>query len=549
MLSGLLRSVSWNQALFITEAILVVASVGFRFRWIGAERALQRLARHRLAPLAVGVFALAMRAIVLPIEPVPIPRLHDEFSYLLQADTFLQARLANPTHPMWQHLETFHVDQFPTYASMYPPLAGLVLAAGKLLLGCAFAGVWLSAGVMCGAICWALRGWFSPGWAMLAGVIAALRIATFTYWDDSYWGGALAAIGGALVFGALPRLIRASRRRDALLASLGVVILLNTRPYEGSVFSFAVALVALWHVRKLRLRAVVPPVCAVLVCAAAFMAYYNWRVFGSATTLPYTINRRAYAVAPVYLFQTPGPTPVYRHKEMEEFYTGWELAVFEWGRTRQGFFNLAFAKLYWIWCFFVGPVLTLPVLAFPATWKSRRSKILLCIALPVAAANALVAFFQPHYLAPATAVFYAMVVQGMRVLNRRMPRVVRSIPVVCVVMIGVRIALTAPLLPSDRESPSKTWAGTSHFDWGPERVARQALKDGGRQLIIVHYGPQHSVHDDYVHNAADIDAAPIVWARDMGPEKNGELIRYFGSRRVWWLDVDADAKLSAYPPE
>jgi hypothetical protein len=496
----------------------------------------------------VGVFALALRAMVLPIEPIPIPRLDDEFSYLLQADTFLHGRLANPTPPLWEHFEAFHVDQFPTYASMYPPLGGLVLAAGQLVMRNAFAGVWLSAGVMCAVLCWALRGWFPPGWALLAGAIAAIRLGMFSYWGDSYWGGALAAIGGALVFGALPRLIRLSRRRAALLAALGVVILVNTRPYEGSVFSVAVGLVALWHVRKLRLRTILPVVCAVLVCAGALMAYYNWRVFGSPTTLPYTLNRRAYAVAPYYIFQSPSPAPVYRHKEMQTFFTGWELAIYQNARTREGFAALAVAKLYWIWSFFVCPALTLPLLAFPATWRSRRTRILLFVAAPVALANAVVPFFQPHYLAPATVIFYAMVVQGMRALHRTMPRAVRAIPLVCVAMIGVRLLLTAPLLPDDAQSPTKTWAGTSHTLRVRENIVDRVLAHGGQHLIIVHYGPQHSVHDDYIHNAADIDASPVIWARDMGTEKNAELLRYFSSRRVWWLDVDTDPKLSSYPP-
>ena len=59
---------------------------------------------------------------------------------------------------------------------------------------------------MSGAICWALQGWMPPAWAFLGGLLAMIRLATFSYWVDSYWGGTVAALGGALVIGALPRM-------------------------------------------------------------------------------------------------------------------------------------------------------------------------------------------------------------------------------------------------------------------------------------------------------------------------------------------------------
>lgn len=531
------------QALFAVEVLLMVVSLAFTCRLAGAERALKGLARHRLAPLAVGVFALVLRAAVLPAEPIPSPSTNDEFSYLLAADTFAHGRVTNPTHPMWEHFETFHEDQLPTYASMYPPLQGLVLGIGQLVTGTAFAGVWLSVGVMCAALCWALRGWFPPGWALLGAGIAAVRLGMFSYWGNSYWGGALAATGGALVFGALPRLIRSSRPRDALLAALGLVMLANTRPYDGFVFSAAVGLLALWNLGKLRLRAILPVVCVILAGSAALMAYYNWRTFGSPTTLPYTVNRNTYAVAPVFLFQSPRPEPAYRHEEMRKFYTGWELSVFQGARSWKGFMGNAIVKLSMAWSFYLGPVLTLPFLASLGTWKSRRTKILLFLAASIGLATALVPFFAPHYIASATVVVYALILQGMRSLSRGWPRLVRAVPLICIAMVVVVLLLDAASIPQPSELPM-TWARNWPAPLGRESIADEVRAKGGLQLVIVHYGPGHDAGSEYVYNSADIDASPIVWARDMGPEKNAELLRYFSSRKAWLLEVNPDPVLS-----
>src|SRR6266849_4276545 len=307
-----------------------------RFTWV--ERRVSRFAaRRRLAVLTIFLLALAARVAVLPIEPMPHPGIHDEFSYLLMADTFAHGRVTNPTHPMWVHFETFHVNQQPTYSSIYYPAHGLFLAFGQVVFGHPFWGLWLSVGLMCAAFCWALQGWMPPAWAFLGGVLAIVRLGIFSYWANSYWGGAVAGIGGALVLGAFPRIKRRLRVRDALILGLGLAILGNSRPYE-SVFYSAPILVALalFILRSkdavARTRRILLPLGAILVITLSAMGYYFWQCTGSPLRPPYTVNFRTYEVAPLFPWQGMEPTPTYRHLVMEKFYSGWPVQQYNEAR-------------------------------------------------------------------------------------------------------------------------------------------------------------------------------------------------------------------------
>jgi hypothetical protein len=260
--------------------------------------------------------------------------------------------------------------------------------------------------------------------------------------------------------------------------------------------------------------------------------------------MPYSVNRATYAVAPFFIFQSPRPEPAYRHAQLREFYTGWEVNAFLTARSKRGFLFLTVNKILTVWSFFLGPVLTVPFLASLWTWKSRRTRTLLFLAACSAIASALVPFFVPHYVAPAAVVIYALVLQGMRQLYASAPRMARAVPLVCVLMVAVRLGMAAAAIPLAPEWPM-TWARPWPSHVHREKLADEIRAQGGQHLVIVRYVTYTA--DQYVYNDADIDASPIVWAQDMGPVKNAELLHYFGSRKVWLLSVDGDSRaLSPY---
>ena len=131
------------------------------------ESAFARLARRKILSVAVvGFAAFFLRLAILPVCPIPLPFVPDDFSFLLAADTFAHGRLSNPTPAMWTHLETIHVTMQPTYMSMYFPSQGLLLAAGKVLFGHPWYGLLIFSALMCAAICWMLQAWLPPTWAL-----------------------------------------------------------------------------------------------------------------------------------------------------------------------------------------------------------------------------------------------------------------------------------------------------------------------------------------------------------------------------------------------
>lgn len=430
------------------------------------ERSFVRLARnHRASVVTVGASALLLRLALLPLFPIPKPFIPNDFSFLLAADTFASGRLSNPTPAMWMHFESIHISMQPTYVSMYFPAQGLLLAASKVVTGNPWYGLLLASALMCAALCWMLQAWLPAGWALLGGLLAVLRLGLFSYWVNTYsGGGVIAALGGALVLGALPRLRKTTRLRYGLILAVGLVLLMMTRPYEGLLLSLPVIFVLVrWMAgpaRRIgtakRLRLVAFP-GTLIIAAAAWMAYYNHQAFGKATTPPYSVNRATYAVAPYYVWQAQKPAPVYRHAVMQHFYEHEELDQFKRIHSWKGYLPWTLVKALGALNFFAGMALLPALLMVRRAFSDRRVRFLACCLMIMLAGMLIQNYFIPHYAAPFTAAIYALGLQSMRHLRHWKAdlvagasrastgrSMVRAMVTVCLIM-GVLRAFAAPL--------------------------------------------------------------------------------------------------------
>jgi len=449
----------------------------------------------------------------------------------------------------------------PSYASKYPPGHSFAMAIGSRLFGHPWFGVWLSCGALAAALLWALEGWVSPSWALF-GTLLAIPLCSFSYWMNSYMGGSVAAIGGALVVGAYPRLTRRKRDSAAWVLAAGFVLLFFTRPYEG----LCIAVPTLVLVLRARVSAWQwARIAFVGLAGAAALGYYNQRVTGSLFHLPYLEYQAQYQATPLFNVQSPAAPKQFRYEYMRIVDEVWERT--QWQNARRPRF-LVDRPLQWVAAaamfaggtgsflpliairasvveqgavlnlynlvhiFFAGAMVLAPVAVFAwplaKGWRTRFAFVL--VAASIAGSFFASAFYQ-HYAAPAVAPILILVTGAYRLLRRTLlagPMLAVLIPVAA---IGLSFLDGAPALL--REPAVLRVALRS-------RIAGPLQEHPGRHLIIVRYNGVLRPIDEWVYNGADIDGAQVVWAHDLGPEQNRRLISYFHDRDVWLFQPNID---------
>lgn len=519
-------------------ALAFLAPVGLEPVWEKAEAGFRALARRRwLSCLAVGLLVLAGRAALLVVWDLPQPVVLDEFGYLLQGETFASGRLTNPTHPEAEFFEAPYVLQQPTYTAKFPPGQGLALAVGVAVFGHPWWGVWLSCGLLAAALCWALQGWLEPEWA-LAGALVTVPFLTITYCMNSYWGGAVAGIGGALVYGAAGRMGRVAGMGAVFAA--GAVVLALTRPFEG----LLALLPMLVFLRRLAWR---EWGAMVLVGAAGmgFLGLYNLRVTGDALRLPYVEYERQNPMTSHFSFVPLPPQKEYVRAGMQVA-DHWERTA--WEHTQHpGFLWRRMVELRRrVGAYFGTAALLIPAIALAGLWLRRRElwAVLAAVVLMAGAGMVETVFFG-HYATPLLAGLLVLAMEGLRQLRGWQGRhgvwMARLLPVAALLIAAVDPA--AKLVKGESLDPP----GAGGRAFVEDLLAPRA---GEHVVLVRHNSPSPfepkweqypsmeltPTYVEFVYNGANIDGQRVVWAHDLGEAGNQKLRGYFKGRTFWLYD-------------
>jgi hypothetical protein len=524
--------------------------------------------------LSFGVLGFILPMFYGYFNGIPVPQVHDELSYLLAADTFAHGRLTNPTPISPENFETPHVLVEP-YMAKYPPLQGLFLALGQVVFGQPIFGVWLTCGLAAASLYWMLFAWTRPRWAIFGTCLMILFIGINSYWAQSYWGGMVAASGGAIFLGGFRRLLRKISVQTTILMILGGIILVNSRAYEGTAMMLpSLIVLAIFLIRDKKTTLfhkfshIILPGVLLTATALSAMAYYNYRITGNLLTFPYTAHQSQYFSTPLFVFQPKSEKELRGHPRLQSLYEYLNCSQLI---RELDFYGLPNNKnlypLYAIGYLIViipGFLLSTPLsfffylITFIVIFKNRWMLFIFGTILFTFGCMSLVNYWDcPHYPAPLAACFYLLISEGFRfcLIDGKRRNRFQITAGVLIVLSGVSLIYQIYQIP-DYFFPVKSATRKKDFSdldlkfdqpvklAKPERItylkpvienAANNLPD--KYLAIVEYPPKFDNSDELVYNKADMNNSKLIWAYDLGEEKNKTLLNYYSDRKILKIKV------------
>jgi hypothetical protein len=510
--------------------------------------------RPYLSAALIAGAATGARLALSPFLGIPQPIVADEASLMLQAKTYFGGHLANHVN-LLPDFESVYVLLSPTYASMYPVLRSLPLFIGFCLGIGAWGGVLLSMVALTIAVYWMVREWINAKYAFIAALIVIIRYGLFSFWVNSYWGGAFTGLGGVLLLGGFKALRSRPNLLNGAMIGLGVFILMTTRPYEGMFYAapFGAALVVQFiRSTTLQRKSLISPGLAAAVLVAAGFGLtlaHDEAVTGDWKVSPYLLYRQTVGQVPAFLVESRSP-----QRESQVRYAVTRADIFDdlaYNRRENwaGILSAESFRFRNYWNFYVGFALLIPFVVGIYALRGEATVLLAAAALGVGLSLGTFSF--AHYAAPGFGFVMLAIMAGFRSLRQWTPwgypfglSLSRVLPLALV------IGSVIPLSSAFTGWPTYTMLVNTHFStpccWLRPRsfhmnVADEVDRYEGGNLVIVDTGPKAPIQERLVSNDADIDNERTIWINEDAEFNRLEIERY-PDRRVWrlgWLDDGA----------
>src|ERR1051326_673743 len=156
-------------------------------------------------------------------------------------------------------------------------------------------------------------------------------------------------------------------------------------------------------------------------------------------------------------------------------------------------------------------------------------------------------WWYPHYGAAFTCVLLLLAIQSMRYLSKWKFKgqeigsfLIKGIP-----------AAALLLVVTSRGEGLVTGRTTDNFE--SSNIAKAMIEQEllrqrpGRHVILVrHSATTASQNEGWVYNPADIDAAPVIWAQDLGEAENEKIRAYYPDRSFWLFKPNESMNLTPY---
>jgi hypothetical protein len=146
----------------------------------------------------------------------------------------------------------------------------------------------------------------------------------------------------------------------------------------------------------------------------------------------------------------------------------------------------------------------------------------------------------PHYIAPATAIIIAILVECCRHLHATRLRIVPLLPAVMALVLVLRIGAQTAHLPHTQKLNFQSWCCRVEGNLNKARISAALRQIPGNHLVFVKTKTDGLNLFQWIYNDADIDASRIAWARDLGPKRNQQLENYFSTRDAWLVDPNVE---------